>query len=265
MSIIDTLPAPSGPPFIVTSTSGTGVSSPSSQRGPSEAPYTTVLIGPGKYFAIPLLERFSRERGCFVLVGRSSDSLEPLVEQLRRYDIMVSTVIADVSDPSHFTSTLHDALQTLPPLRYVIYNVKKSPQSGAFDLAQEDFVDAFTANVAGALTTLQTVARLPSRDHPTTVLLTGGGFKDTPDPSRLALSISKAALHALALAMAQRGNVLGIQVKTLVVDGCVRSDGPITPEHVAEAMWRLANTPNRRVLRVSRRTSMASRQLVLFS
>ena len=110
-------------------------------------------------------------------------------------------------------------------------------------IPSEHVAAALDANIAAALVAVQSAPEVLASDRRTVMILTGGGFKDRPDESRLALSASKAALDAIAHGM--RLTLLrehDIELKTLIVDGSVRTDGPIRPEQVAAAFVRLMHS-----------------------
>lgn len=201
-------------------------------------PYmTTILVGPGQHFASALLSEFSAISRDLVLVARHHDRLEALAAEARGYGFeTVRIVVSDVLDPA-FGDRLIAALDGLGPVRAVIFNIKVSPRGSLRDIETDDFSSALSANVSGSLAVLQVMVRTGFPRVPGAAFInTGGGFKDCPDSSRLALSVSKAGLHNLTLATQLELRRYGILVKTLVIDGVVRDEGPIRPRDVAARM-----------------------------
>ena len=79
-----------------------------------------------------------------------------------------------------------------------------------------------------------------------TIILTGGGYKDRPDPNKLALSVSKAALHALFLSMSLPLSYKHINLKTVILDGAVREEGPLRAVDAAALFWSAFLAPRKR-------------------
>ena len=202
---------------------------------------TTVIVGPGQYFASALIEQFSASSADLLLMARDEVRLQELASAARGYGT-VRVVVADVTAEDMATRLLK-GLEGLQPVKTVIYNVKVSPKGTPHALDTSDFTSAITANVSGSLALMKVMARSDFPRLPDAVFInTGGGFKDAPDTSRLALSVSKAGVHNLTLGMRLAMEHIGVHVKTLVVDGVVRDEGPITPDVVAAKMADLARS-----------------------
>ncbi len=235
---------------------------PNSSRSSGERPYmTTIIVGPGSHFAHALLERFVAVSRDLVLVARNGDQLKMLAESAAKFGYdNVRTLACDVLAPN-FAEQLVETLDGLGPVRAVLFNVKVSPPGSLREIETDEFSLALNANVSGSLALLKTMARSDFPRVPGAAFInTGGGFKDTPDASRLALSVSKAGLHNLTLATQLELRRHGILVKTLVVNGVVRDEGPIKPETVAARMLDLVMSRNV-VMHVG---ALDSSQLTLF-
>jgi NAD(P)-dependent dehydrogenase (short-subunit alcohol dehydrogenase family) len=212
---------------------------------------TTLIVGPGEHFGAELVAAFGRLSTGLVLAARNTAPLDELAREAQ-FDGPIRVAQVDVTDAPNLGQVLRETLEGMPPLRFVVYNVKNSPKGPAIDVGVDEFNDALAANLSGALATVQ-IASSVRREHPLVCVLTGGGFKDSPDENRLALSVSKAGLHSMARGLNQALRSREIQVKTLVVDGYVRREGPLRPAVVAEAMARLALDPARFVARIDLR------------
>ena len=200
---------------------------------------TTLIVGPGRYFGRAIIDEFARLTTHVLLVSRTPERLADLAKSPFGDDVEVSTLAADVRKPEEFEQLLTDALSNLPALRFAVYNVKDSPKGPALRVDVRDFGAALNSNITGALSMVRVSVEAAGPEGVACVL-TGGGFKDQPDATRLALSVSKAGLHSLTVglnaALLQRSS----SIKTLVIDGVVRDQGPILPTDVAKAMVRLA-------------------------
>lgn len=197
---------------------------------------TLIIFGPGEHFGFSVAQRFAKEGFYIVFIARDEGKLEALQEALHKEGISVSMACADVRSQSEVIQAVA-ALKGLPPVTAVIYNVKAGARGNGLSVTPEELTDALAANVGGALAAIQ--ASLPILKPGSSIILTGGGYKDKPDPEKLALSVSKGALHTLFLSMIRPLKSRGITLKTLIIDGMVREEGPIRPENVAQAFWDL--------------------------
>jgi hypothetical protein len=77
------------------------------------------------------------------------------------------------------------------------------------------------------------------------IIITGGGYKDIPEPSKLALSVAKAAVHNIFLASKDIFLEKSINLKTVVIDGWVGSEfeKQIDPEYLADQFYILDTSP----------------------
>lgn len=224
---------------------------------------TAIIIGPGAHFGKEIVNELVDTVASVILVARTPQALEAIKDQMSGF-IDVRIVIADITDETNFAETLNRSLDSSAPLRYVFYNLKQSSKGPALDIAPELFTEMLEANVTGALTVIQYVAKNVHREQEVKMVISGGGFKDKPDESRLGLSVSKGGLHTLVLALAPQLRRKGIRIKTAVIDGVVRAEGPLFPAYVAKALVNLAESPHVTVARIDNRSQASDRQLSLF-
>lgn len=182
-----------------------------------------LIIGPGAHFGSVLVDEFTRNGHDVIVASRHVVSL-PGARWLH----------VDVSCQASVRSMLASVPWT--SIDSVVYNVKYSPSGSFTELDPADLLAALDINVVGLLRLIQEAynAKHFKPGSRPVVLATGGGFKDKPHSSKLALSLSKSALHALSENLRISAlSLLGLQLKTLVIDGVVRQEGPIDPKHVA--------------------------------
>lgn len=195
-------------------------------------PRTLLLFGPGKYFGFELARLFGSKGFHIVLLARDEERLVDMQRRLNALDIPCDVFGVDVRKSDELHLIISKLALTKPPIHAVIFNIKG-------DTANETSADQITEHlsvaVGGAYSVIQTVTPVLVQDA--SILLTGGGLKDNPDASKLALSISKSALHTLYLAIIEPLKRKRIFLKTVVIDGMVRDTGPILPGTVADAFW----------------------------
>ena len=207
-----------------------------------------ILVGPGKHFGYHLACRFGVEGFHIGVVGRTESKLALLCARLRERSIMSDYGVADVSRASQIQRALCLLSKKLPEVACVIYNVKESVPTRELERDPERLTHALAVNVTGAYNTiLGSVQHLERRDAEMNIIVTGGGYKDRPNPERLALSVAKAAIHALTLGLgASLQKQYGAILKTVVIDGVVRESGPLRSCDVADYFWSVYRAKGRK-------------------
>lgn len=196
-----------------------------------------LLIGPGEHFGLHLIRKFATEGYAIGVISQNKHKLDQLADCLRLENIHIVTAAADVRDFQATKKAVDTLVPALPTLACVIFNVKKSPRGSWVNLDTFDFCDALATNVGGALNCVKATAPYLKNTVGASVIITGGGYKDNPDPNKLALSVSKGAVHTLYQAVAAGLREEGITIKTIVIDGVVREEGPIRSREVANLFW----------------------------
>jgi NAD(P)-dependent dehydrogenase (short-subunit alcohol dehydrogenase family) len=224
-----------------------------------------LIFGPGEHFGLDLARRFAEEGFAIGLIGRNQRALDAHVDALKSMRAQVATALADVTNVPELTHAVDSLAGLLPPIDCAVFNVKSSPHGNATEIDATQFLASLAANVGGALIALQATLRCfagPRR----VFIMTGGGFKDLPNVNKVALSVSKAAMHSLVMsgAIALRDSA-NVELRTVVINGAVRSSGPLLPDAVAECFWSAYTHPFRRIFRYpSKDKSDCGEQLSLF-
>lgn len=200
-----------------------------------------IIIGLGKYFGEEIVKKFSKEGFEIGLIGRDKDKLVSAQNSLSREGVKCYFSIADVSNLSQVESAIRELNNKLHQIRCIIYNVKESISAEDLDKDTSLLTKAFDTNVRGALNVAKASSKILSKENRKDLIFTGGGFKDKPDSERIALSVSKAGLHNLVLALEPQLKKDNIFVKTIVIDGFVREDGELKPKQVADYFWEVYN------------------------
>ena len=198
-----------------------------------------LIAGPGTSFTVDTAERFAHEGFSIGLMGRNEQFLNDLAATLSSKDIQPQVTIVDFTNEQSINAATKQLSEQLPPWETVLYNVKQSHHGTVFDASVSEIQNDFDANVMGLLRLTRSVIKLWDRSENASVLLAGGGYKDSPDPNKLSLSVSKGAFHTLGLSMKEPLAERDIQISELVIDGFVAKDGPLFPADVADMFWKL--------------------------
>ncbi len=198
---------------------------------------TLLLVGPGEHFGKHIIRRFASEGFVIGVISRNEEHLQQLVSDMESESISIISAVADVSDKERVTKAVGAVQEKLGDFSCVIFNVKYSVRGSCLSIATELLRDSLNTNVVGAVNVIQAVHPYLNTVESASIILTGGGYKDTPDSEKVALSIAKGALHTLTMAAAQTLVSQNIFVKTVVIDGVVREDGPLFSRDAADAFW----------------------------
>ncbi|AIT27938.1 putative short-chain dehydrogenase/reductase SDR [Bordetella holmesii 44057] len=98
------------------------------------------------------------------------------------------------------------------------------------------------ANVGGAVAAVQAAAGQMLARRQGAVLITGGGLGLYPHPDYLTLSIGKAAIRALALALFEPFKAQGVHVATVTIAKFIDANSPDT-KAVASLFWQMYQQP----------------------
>lgn len=211
-----------------------------------------LVIGPGKDFGADLLARFGTEGFALGMLTRSADTSTRIERDLEARKLKVCSEITDIRDELAFRSAIQRLGDRLRGIDCLIYNAKTSVRGSSLTTSPDALHDTLRVNATGALTAIQAALPYMSSDNQPRVIVTGGGFKDNPDSTRLALSVGKAALHALVRASTVPLHRRGIYLRTVIFNGPVRDGGPIAPTEIADFFWRVFLAHKGSVFRYSR-------------
>lgn len=190
---------------------------------------TLLLIGPGEYFGKELIQTFL---SAGYKVGILTSSEVSLQKCKKETGISIGGY-ADITDVKEYRKCLRKLAGELGSISCLIYNPKYSPKGTGLELSVEEFEKSLAINATGAVIAIQELASVMKEGK---VLLTGGGYKDNPDPNKFALSVGKSALHGVYEALKETE----ISIGTVIIDGFVREGNSINPQRVAQAFLEMA-------------------------
>lgn len=211
--------------------SGTGLL----QRSP-----VLVLVGPGRHFGREIIERFSGAGFTVVAIASTLQSLAELREGLGLLQD-IHLVQGDVRNVDHFSQTLAEIGSRLGGIDCLIYNPKVSVKGTGLKTTPDELSSSLQVNVVGAVVAIQVALPYLLQTSRPTVILTGGGYKDSSDPDKFALSVGKSALHAVARAIEKPLRQRGVDLKTVIIRKAVRPNDPrwSSATDLAEFFWQV--------------------------
>jgi len=197
---------------------------------------TFLSIGAGPGIGLATAERFAREGFRVVLAARSAARLDEMAAELRAKGLECDVAVVDASDADGIRTLVssvasrHDAVDVL---HYNAFSLRKATID---EQPAESFIPDLAVNIGGALVAAQAVLPLMEAHGGGTVLLTGGGLGLNPSPDFVSVSIGKAGLRAMALALFEPLKARGVHLGIINVNAYVTPGSP-DAIGVADAFW----------------------------
>jgi short-subunit dehydrogenase len=214
---------------------------------------TLLLIGPGRYFGTEILVRFAREGFRLATISRSLGTLRRVESELAHSGIKALCEIGDLLGEGNLEKAVNRVAVELDGITCLVYNPKLSVEGSGLIISPDALTQSLAVNITGAVIAIQAALPFMTSTPGACVILTGGGFKDRPDPERFALSVGKAGLHGLALSLVAPLDARGVELKTVIIDGVVRRNGPILPTDLADFYWQVYCASGENVFRYDSR------------
>ncbi len=201
---------------------------------------TFLSIGSGPGIGVSTAERFARGGFQVILTSRSGEKVEGLAEELKAKGYTAQGRTVDASDPASIASLIAGVEADHGAIDVIHYNAASLRLAGLDDQPADAINSDLAINVGGALATVQAIAPRMAERGAGTILITGGSFALNPNPALLTLSLGKAALRAMTIAIAPELLEKGIHLALLTVGGYVQ---PNTAIEIGEEFWKLYNQP----------------------
>ncbi len=198
------------------------------------------IIGGGPNLAMQTARRFGREGWEVFLGARDEGRLATQKTDLTDAGVGAHALPVDATDSKQvqdFVATIEDRHG---PIDVLNYNAAVIRHAGIMEQPAEAVVSDLMTDVGGAFFALQAVLPRMRDRKAGTVILSGGGLAVDPWPGLLTLSVGKAGLRALALALGKDPELADIHIVHAVLAAA------ITPEagsQIADLYWGLANEP----------------------
>lgn len=208
---------------------------------------TFLSIGAGPGIGLATAARFAREGYRIVLSARNANRLNASAQTLRASGAEVDVRTVDVTDAAAVEALVKGIGVDLHVLHY---NAGVLHYDSHATLLARTIDDESTAslladtqiNIGSALVAIKAAMPALEARQSGSVLLTGGGLGVQPSGSFLTLSVGKAAIRAMALALFDPLKNQGIHVGTVTVSRLVSPDSAHAGD-IANAFWSLHAQP----------------------
>lgn len=195
--------------------------------------FLSIGAGPGIGFATA--ERFAREGFHPVLAARNAARLDGMAAELRGKGMPCDTMPADVRDTAAVRTLVEEVARKWGSVDVLHYNAALLRHATVENLTTEAFLEDMQVDIGGAIVAIQSALPHMGSEQPT-ILLTGGGFALNPSPDYLSVSIGKAGLRTLAMALFEPFKQRGIHLSILTVRVYVEP-GSREAAEIAEQFW----------------------------
>ncbi len=198
-----------------------------------------VIVGAGPGVSAGIARKFGSNDFKVILLARKRESLDLQIAALQNVNIEADGVTADASDSKSLIAAFDQIKSDYGVPDVLVYNAASNTVNNPSILNEQDLLNDFNVNVAGALTSSQQVIPEMIEREKGTILFTGGMLALNPVVSRTSAAISKAGLRNLTFTLADELSAHGITVGTVTIGGAVKPGTFYDPDLIAEAFWDL--------------------------
>lgn len=202
---------------------------------------TIFVLGAGKGCGNAVAKKFGGNDFRVFLMARNAEHLAAYEQEFKEIGIEVYTKAVDAADTKMVTKAFAELKEQFGAPDVLFYNVgitgldSEIKEEKNFDL----LVNRYKVDVAGAYHAIQQVLGEDFSKKQGTILVTGGGLALYPMDAYLPLSMDKAALRAMCLALHEELKKQNVFVGTVTVTGVIEPGAPCDPKLLAEDFWKL--------------------------
>lgn len=202
---------------------------------------TIFVLGAGKGCGNRVAEKFGKNDFSVVLMSRNEEHLSDYEKEFTEKGIEVYTKTVDASKPYSVTKAFDELKAKFGTPDVLFYNVGITGLDT--EIKEEKDVNLlmnrYMVDVAGAYHAIQQVLGEEFSNKNGTILVTGGGLAMYPMYDYLPLSMDKAALRAMCLALHEELKKQNVFVGTVIVTGVIAPGEACDPALLAEDFWKL--------------------------
>ncbi|EJM55004.1 SDR family NAD(P)-dependent oxidoreductase [Pseudomonas sp. GM48] len=203
---------------------------------------TFLSIGTGPGIGFATAQRFAREGFRVILSARNLEKTHKLAGLLNAMGYVAQVRAVDASNATNIAELIADVESEHGPLDVLHYNAANIRQATLADQPSDTFSSDLAVNIGGALAAAKAAMPQMITRGNGTILLTGGGFGVAPHPDYLSLSLGKAGIRALSMALFEPSKARGVHVASVTVATFVEPNSA-EAVGVAEAFWTLHSQP----------------------
>lgn len=202
---------------------------------------TIFVVGAGKGLGNAVARKFGENGFRVVLMCRSAEHLASYQKEMQSGGIKVETQVMDTADQTALESAMQHSVQTYGVPDVLFYNVgitaadKELPGGMNTEVMQQ----RYQVDVLGAYTCIRQVLGEEFSKKQGAILITGGGLVMYPSADYLPLSMDKAALRAMVMALHPVCQAQGVFLGSVQVCNTIGGSEKYMPEKIADQFWNL--------------------------
>lgn len=200
--------------------------------------FVGIAAGPG--IGISTAERFACEGFAVVLASRTARKVDALAQELRAKGYEAEARTVDAGDPASVARLIAEVEAGHGAIDVIHYNGASLRMAGLDAQPNDAIIGDLALNAGGALAAVKAVVPGMAEKGSGTILINCGGFAFYPSADFLTLSMGKAALRAMALALAPVLEPKGIRIASLHVMGVVKPEDAVA---IGDEFWKLYDCP----------------------
>ena len=206
---------------------------------------TIFVLGAGNGCGNRVAEKFGKNDFRVILMSRNAEHLAAYEKEFKDKGIEVYTKVADASKPQSVTKAFEELKAKFGVPDVLFYNVGITTADSQLTIRDFDLlVERYKIDVAGAYHAIMQVLGKEFSEKNGAILVTGGGLALYPMNEYLPLSMDKAALRAMCLALHNELKKKKVFVGTLTVTEVIAPGSKCDPVILAEDIWKLYTERN---------------------
>ncbi|MBM7579354.1 SDR family NAD(P)-dependent oxidoreductase [Jeotgalibacillus terrae] len=196
------------------------------------------IIGAGPGIGMSAAKTFGQHGYSVALVARNEEKLQSMAEELNQQGIEAIALQGNASANESVRKAIRTTRNTFGRIDVLLYNAFTFRDQLPSEMDPIEFASDLQVDVIGALTAFQTAAAF--MEEGSSILFTGGGLGVKPMKKFTSVSVGKAAIRALALAVHQELKSQDIYAGTLTINGFVREGTTFSPDLIAERLYEMS-------------------------
>ncbi|KIL51355.1 hypothetical protein KP77_08670 [Jeotgalibacillus alimentarius] len=195
------------------------------------------IIGAGPGIGMSAAKKFGQQGFSVALVSRNESRLKSMVEELNQHGIEALAIQGTALANESVRKAIRTIKETFGRIDVLLYNAFTFRDQLPSEMDPIEFASDLQVDVIGALTAYQAAAS--HMEKGSSILFTGGGLGLKPMKKFTSVSVGKAAIRALALAVHQELKSQDIYAGTLTINGFVKENTPFSPDRIAERLYEM--------------------------
>lgn len=203
-----------------------------------------LIVGMGPGLSMGIAEKFGNEGYTIGMISRNEEKLKKYQSQLSALGITSAYAAADVANTSQLIEAINLVKAKIGTIDILQYNAVDARMKFLMDESVEDLANGFKISVGNAYAATKELL-VELKENQGSVLFTGGGSANQPNPAMASISLGKAGIKNLTYQLNQILKPLGVFVGTVTINGWITPESIThSPKILADIFWDLNQKRN---------------------